>query len=144
MRRLKAHKYQHLLHGAFHGAGCVCMRPEVQDVCARIGHDISRRTLLGGLAALIGAVILLFSGILPFADAMNAIDFNTLAVLTGMMMFVGVIKESGLFEYLAIKSAKIAKGGYLVVYCAGEPSPTASPARCIQTSKSPPKATSCT
>ena len=41
-------------------------------------------------------------------------------------------------------TAKIAKGGYLVVYCAGKPSPTASPARCIQTSKSPPRATSCT
>ena len=75
-------------------------------VMALIASDKMHRTL----AALIGAVILLFSGILPFADAMNAIDFNTLAVLTGMMMFVGVIKESGLFEYLAIKSAKIAKG----------------------------------
>ncbi len=55
MRWVKSHKYQHLLHGAFHGAGCACMRPEVQNVCARIEHAISRRTLLGGLAALISA-----------------------------------------------------------------------------------------
>ncbi|MDD7690194.1 MAG: ArsB/NhaD family transporter, partial [Ellagibacter isourolithinifaciens] len=41
---------------------------------------------------------------------MESIDFNTLGVLCGMMMFVAIVKESGLFEFVAIKSAKACKG----------------------------------
>ena len=62
------------------------------------------------LAALLGAVALLIIGVIDFDTGMEAIDFNTLGVLCGMMMFVAVVKESGLFEYVAIKSAKLCKG----------------------------------
>ena len=62
------------------------------------------------LAALLGAVIVLVSGILPFEESLEHVDFNTLGVLIGMMLFVAVAKRSGLFEFLAIKAAKIAKG----------------------------------
>ncbi len=51
MRWIKAHKYQHL----FHRTGCACMRPEVQNVCARLERGIERRAFLGGLAALVAA-----------------------------------------------------------------------------------------
>ena len=61
-------------------------------------------------AALAGAVLLFLTGILTFDDGVEAIDFNTIGVLVGMMLFVAVVKQSGLFEYLAYKSAKIAKG----------------------------------
>ena len=37
-------------------------------------------------------------------------SFNTIGVLIGMMLFVAVVKNSGLFEYVAIKAAKMAKG----------------------------------
>ena len=62
------------------------------------------------LAALLGAAIVMASGIVPFASSIDHIDFNTLGVLVGMMLFVGVMKRSGIFEYIAIKSAKLAKG----------------------------------
>ena len=74
------------------------------------------------VAALAGAVTLLVissisaigSGDLvifqSFDAALDSIDFNTLAVLCGMMMFVGVVKLSGMFEFVAIKSAKLCKG----------------------------------
>ena len=61
-------------------------------------------------AALCGAVALILFGILDFDTSMSHIDFGTLGVLVGMMLFVGVVKESGIFEFLAIKSAKVAKG----------------------------------
>lgn len=61
-------------------------------------------------AALAGAVLLFLTGILTFDDGIEAIDFNTIGVLTGMMLFVAVVKQSGLFEFLAYKSAKLAKG----------------------------------
>lgn len=62
------------------------------------------------LAALVGAVVILLVGIIPFENCIEYVDFNTLGVLIGMMLFVSVIKRSGLFEYLAIKAAKLAKG----------------------------------
>ena len=62
------------------------------------------------VAALLGAVLLLIFGIIDFDTGIGHVDFNTLGVLCGMMLFVAVIKESGLFEYLAIKSAKMVKG----------------------------------
>ena len=61
-------------------------------------------------AALAGTVALLLTGVLTFDEAVSYIDFNTLGVLVGMMMFVAVVKHSGLFEYVSIKSAKIAHG----------------------------------
>ena len=62
------------------------------------------------LAALLGAVVLLVIGIIDFSAGMESIDFNTLGVLCGMMMFVAIVKESGLFDFVAIKSAKACKG----------------------------------
>ena len=61
-------------------------------------------------AALAGAVLLWITHIITFEQGMEEIDFNTLGVLTGMMLFVAVAKQSGIFEYMAIKAAKIAKG----------------------------------
>ncbi|MDR3307458.1 MAG: AbgT family transporter, partial [Coriobacteriales bacterium] len=69
------------------------------------------------LAALLGAVCVLASGIVPFEASLEHVDFNTLGVLVGMMLFVSVAKRSGLFEYIAIKAAKLVKGNpwYIMV-----------------------------
>lgn len=67
------------------------------------------------VAALLGAVILIFARVITFDIGISHVDFNTLGVLLGMMLFVGVVKESGLFEYVAIKSARVAKGNPWVI-----------------------------
>lgn len=61
-------------------------------------------------AALAGAVALILFGIVDFDTGVEHIDFATLGVLVGMMLFVGIVKGSGIFEFLAIKAAKVAKG----------------------------------
>lgn len=61
-------------------------------------------------AALGGTVLLLLMHILTLDQAVDYIDFDTVGVLVGMMLFVAVVKNSGLFEYVAIKGAKMAKG----------------------------------
>ena len=76
---------------------------------AVIGVIVSEK-LHRAACALIGAMLLVLIGILEPKEALGFIDFNTIGVLIGMMMFVAVVKNSGIFEYLAIKSAKIAKG----------------------------------
>lgn len=62
------------------------------------------------LVALAGAVLLLALHIVSFDVAMSHVDYNTLGVLLGMMLFVAVVKQSGIFEYLAIRCAHLAKG----------------------------------
>ena len=62
------------------------------------------------LVAIVGAMILLIVHVVTFDQAMSHVDFNTLGVLLGMMLFVAVVKLSGIFEYLAIKCARLAKG----------------------------------
>ena len=61
-------------------------------------------------AALAGAVILVITGVMNGQKAISYIDFNTIGVLVGMMMLVAVIRQSGLFEYVAIKAAKMVHG----------------------------------
>ncbi len=62
------------------------------------------------IVALLGAVIMIGSGILTQEQAVSGIDFNTIGLLTGMMIIVSISRKSGLFEYLAIWAAKVAKG----------------------------------
>ena len=76
---------------------------------AVIGVIVSEK-LHRAACALIGAMLLVLIGILEPKEALGFIDFNTIGVLIGMMMFVAVVKNSGLFEFLAVKSAKISKG----------------------------------
>ena len=62
------------------------------------------------VVAVAGAIILVLLGVLNLETSVSYIDYNTIGLLIGMMLFVAVVKHSGLFEYLAVKSAKIAKG----------------------------------
>ena len=62
------------------------------------------------LAAVAGATFLLIFGILDVESLASYIDYNTVGILIGMMLFVSVVKISGLFEYIAIKAAKLSKG----------------------------------
>ncbi|MEF9839621.1 MAG: ArsB/NhaD family transporter [Lachnospiraceae bacterium] len=62
------------------------------------------------VASITGAILLLLFHILTVEKSMSYVDINTIGVLVGMMLFVAVVKNSGIFEYIAIKAAKIAKG----------------------------------
>lgn len=62
------------------------------------------------IAALLGAVIMIGLGFIGQKEAISAIDFNTLGLLIGMMAIVEITKHTGLFEFLAFKAAKFAKG----------------------------------
>ncbi|MBS3817099.1 MAG: ArsB/NhaD family transporter [Candidatus Thermoplasmatota archaeon] len=68
------------------------------------------------IAAMGGAVGMIFWGIAfsfyTAEDAIRYIDFNTIGLLLGMMILVGILGETGVFRYLAIKTAKFSKGSY--------------------------------
>ncbi len=60
--------------------------------------------------SLFGATLIIIIGILDFDSAVNYIEFNTIGLLVGMMIIVSVLSHTGIFEYLAIKTAKKVKG----------------------------------
>ncbi|MEO6605404.1 MAG: ArsB/NhaD family transporter [Aeromicrobium sp.] len=59
----------------------------------------------------------LIDGETAYRSEEAGIDWNVIFLLLGMMMIVGVIKQTGLFEYMAIAAAQRAKGRpyYLMV-----------------------------
>lgn len=62
------------------------------------------------LAAMIGGFLIIVTGIVSQHTAFAAIDWNVIFFLIGMMMVISVMRQTGLFMFLAIKTAKLAKG----------------------------------
>lgn len=62
------------------------------------------------VVALSGASLMILFKILSQENAFKEIDFNTLGLLISMMVIVMITKRSGVFEYMAVKTVKIAKG----------------------------------
>jgi len=61
------------------------------------------------IVALLGAGLMIFTGVLQQSEAFAGIDFNTLGLLTGMMVMVAITQKSGVFQYVAIIAAKKVK-----------------------------------
>lgn len=68
--------------------------------------------------AIAGAALMVLLGVITQEEAINGIDFNTIGLLIGMMMIVGISKDSGMFEFVAIWSSKITKGNPVKVFIA--------------------------
>src|SRR5438270_5443537 len=62
------------------------------------------------IIAMLGAGIMIVTGVLTQQEAVRGIDFNTIALLAGMMMLVSISRRCGMFEYLAIWSVKQGRG----------------------------------
>ncbi|GAB6174042.1 ArsB/NhaD family transporter [Paradesulfitobacterium aromaticivorans] len=62
------------------------------------------------IAALLGGMLLILAGVLGQEKAIEHIDWNTLGLLIGMMIVVGITRRTGVFQYLALKAVRIAKG----------------------------------
>lgn len=61
-------------------------------------------------AAMAGAMVLILTGVMSADKALSYIDFNTIGVLVGMMIFVAIVRQSGMFEYIAVRAAKAVHG----------------------------------
>lgn len=67
------------------------------------------------IAALIGAGLMIGLHLVGYEDALHAIDMNVLFLLIGMMIVVNTLTDTGVFEWLAIKLARLAKGNGLLI-----------------------------
>ncbi|MCL4503275.1 MAG: ArsB/NhaD family transporter [Deltaproteobacteria bacterium] len=87
-----------------------------------ISLELMHRTLVSFLGAAIILFITYTLGtwdksfyIISFDDAMGAVDLNVIFLLMGMMIFVGVMKKTGMFQFLAYKAYALAKGNVFVL-----------------------------
>lgn len=62
------------------------------------------------VVALAGAILMILFGVLNQEQALEGVDFNTLGLLIGMMVIVGIARHSGMFQYMAIWTSKVGKG----------------------------------
>ena len=87
-----------------------------------ISFELLHRTI----AAMIGAATMLIITytmgtinpdyqILSFERAIHAIDMNVIFLLMGMMIIVGVLKHTGIFQWCAYMSFKLARGNIFVL-----------------------------
>jgi Na+/H+ antiporter NhaD/arsenite permease-like protein len=66
------------------------------------------------IIAIFGAALLIVLRIVTQEEAFNSmelgVDWNVIFLLVSMMVIINIMKPTGVFEYIAIKSAKVAKG----------------------------------
>jgi Na+/H+ antiporter NhaD/arsenite permease-like protein len=66
------------------------------------------------IIAIFGAALIIVLGVMTQEDAFHSmelgVDWNVIFLLVGMMTIINIMKPTGIFEYIAIKSAKIARG----------------------------------
>jgi Na+/H+ antiporter NhaD/arsenite permease-like protein len=62
------------------------------------------------IAALLGGLTIILIGVLDQDQAFHAIDWNVIFLLAGMMMIANVLRETGLFQWIAIQSVQLGKG----------------------------------
>jgi len=76
--------------------------------------EVIHRTTLALFGALLIIVVLIQTEVIPAHDTVDfvigAIDFNTIGLLLGMMIIVGILGQTGIFQYIGIKTAKLSKG----------------------------------
>ena len=86
--------------------------------------EIVHRTII----ALLGAAVMIMSGILTQSKAISYVDFNTIGLLVGMMLIVSITAETGVFNYMALWSAQKVKArplylmgalAFLTAFCSG-------------------------
>ncbi|HHT9130072.1 MAG TPA: SLC13 family permease, partial [Candidatus Brocadiaceae bacterium] len=65
--------------------------------------------------ALLGAVLMVLSGVLTLDEAYRAIDFNTILLLMGMMLIIAYLKIANCFKYLSYLLITHARNSFLLL-----------------------------
>jgi Na+/H+ antiporter NhaD/arsenite permease-like protein len=76
-------------------------------VLAVIASERMHRTNVALLGA---AIVVLFVGDFSQEQAIESVDFNTIGLLTGMMILVYLTQQTGVYDYLAIRAGQLSGG----------------------------------
>lgn len=72
--------------------------------------SIARGWLKASTATLLGASTMMLFRIVSGSEVSSHIDSNTVGLLVGMMVVVGILSKTGIFQYIAVKAIKVTKG----------------------------------
>ncbi len=61
-------------------------------------------------SAFLGGIVVILIGLISFQRAVSYIDFNKLGIIIGVMIFTTIAKDSGIFQFLAIKVMRYSRG----------------------------------
>ncbi len=82
------------------------------------------RTSLAMIGAVLMLATLLLTGLIEPAESLHfvieKVDWNTIGLLLGMMIIVGVLMETGVFQFVGLYAAQYAKGDYwkiMLLFC---------------------------
>jgi Na+/H+ antiporter NhaD/arsenite permease-like protein len=76
-------------------------------VLAIVASEKMHRTNVALLGA---AIVVLFVGDFSQEQAIEAVDFNTIGLLVGMMILVYLTQQTGVYDYLAIRAGQLSGG----------------------------------
>jgi Na+/H+ antiporter NhaD/arsenite permease-like protein len=62
------------------------------------------------IAALAGGIAMVLLGVLSQEDAFAGIDLNVIFLLAGMMVLAGIMRNTGIFGWVAVRAARMAGG----------------------------------
>ncbi|MEO8463691.1 MAG: ArsB/NhaD family transporter [Chloroflexota bacterium] len=62
------------------------------------------------IAALLGGLAMIIFGVVDQHEGFAAVDFNVIFLLAGMMVLAGILRRTGFFQWVAIRSIKVAGG----------------------------------
>jgi Na+/H+ antiporter NhaD/arsenite permease-like protein len=75
-----------------------------------VSEKIHRTTV-----AVLGACLMIVFHVLSQSEALEHIDFNTIGLLIGMMIIINIFKRTGVFQYVAIKTAKMSNANPVII-----------------------------
>ena len=62
------------------------------------------------VAALLGGVVMILLGVVTQEQAFDAIDWNVIFLLAGMMIIANLLRETGLFQWIAVQAVRLGRG----------------------------------
>lgn len=62
------------------------------------------------VSALLGGLCMVLGGVLTQEEAFHAVDWNVIFLLLGMMAITAVLRETGLFQWVAVQAVRLGNG----------------------------------
>ena len=62
------------------------------------------------VAALLGGMTMILLGVIPQEQAFRAVDWNVILLLAGMMVLANILRETGLFQWIAVQTVRLGRG----------------------------------
>ena len=67
------------------------------------------------IAAILGGVVMIILGVIPQEQAFHAVDWNVIFLLASMMVIANVLRDTGIFQWIALQTVRLGKGDPILV-----------------------------